>query len=913
MKFFTNFLLNSVVLLSATTLLAQVENKLQGAERVLPNNTTVNCDSSDKDLSCHLMMDPSYISEGAKALGFLGREEGIARALPVSVERNDIVNFVSSSSSVNHVFSDAELDRAAEDNDPISGSVNEYFEQEIMNNIYAKCAAKVATLSLQERQLADAGLTLSQAEAREWAIAKEAAEQKIGSAQTIYDRAVKETGEAKEAASNDYEIKKLYEKLVYAKLRTAQEVLPAITVRNTSQRAEAEAELARAVEEEIQAAEAFKIAKAAKALEAAVDMISKTPTLDNTAMTLLEPSESSVVNPVVLPKNICPILWYDEQIAIAAQKGQEALERVAAALAQLDKAVKEYEELGVQIQQKKGRLTDALPKTQEKIQTDIKELQTKRDTIALQKKQDSEKEVEKLEQAVTKAAEDTQKAKEAKEVPKIQVAQLVQNIKKTFEIEREEGGREDRIAKAIQDTDLKRTKRDKSIADVIACYEKSSKEAALIAADTTKGSASRGSRIARAAAAQDMIQEKNKAFFTRLEKATEQARAAAQQIIAVKVEAAFAQARQAKIASEEPCDKSRSDLAMMMDKWTSLLTCAAITSALTSSDRVSFYASVFVPLCTSAFSAASASASISAAVSAATSAYAYASAADFAYTSVSAYAAASAVAYVYTFISASAAASVIDDVVNDTKVFADLSRQYLTTTGQSSIGWSISAVREVATFTHVMTKCKEADFRWQESGSEEIITVAKEVFNVAKELNNEDAWKKAGATAQKAAFYFKDMSSQGMSREEAIQQRNYWTEEANLADVKALATSPCNDNWEAKHNRANSIMKMVREKIGSPVSQAMREFMLHSNETTLQTTGKSSIIAMTSAEAEEALETAEIFAKVATDAAKLGRDKKIDAVTQENVDWSVIVTREIVDFARAVADFKRAQKAALQL
>ena len=103
---------------------------------------------------------------------------------------------------------------------------------------------------------------------------------------------------------------------------------------------------------------------------------------------------------------------------------------------------------------------------------------------------------------------------------------------------------------------------------------------------------------------------------------------------------------------------------------------------------------------------------------------------------------------------------------------------------------------------------------------------------------------------------------------------------------------------------------MTREKFGSPVSPAMKEFSAHPSEMTLRATGKSFAIAMSSSEAAEALETAEIFAKVSADGAELGRKNKFNAATQENLDWSATITREMVEFSRALANFKKAQEAA---
>ena len=144
--------------------------------------------------------------------------------------------------------------------------------------------------------------------------------------------------------------------------------------------------------------------------------------------------------------------------------------------------------------------------------------------------------------------------------------------------------------------------------------------------------------------------------------------------------------------------------------------------------------------------------------------------------------------------------------------------------------------------------------------------------------------------------------------EEAAKEQNRRIEQGKLAEVKALADSPCENNGSAKSDRAYAVMKMTRKKFRSPVSAAMKEFIARPSETTLRATGKSSVIAMTAEEAEEAVETAEIFAKIAADAAKFGRDENIDSALPGNCDWSETITREIVEFARAVAAFKAAQQ-----
>ena len=69
MKFFTNCLLSSVILLNTTTLLAEVGNRLEESERNLPSNITANCelltancDNSAGSLNCYLISQQANIT-----------------------------------------------------------------------------------------------------------------------------------------------------------------------------------------------------------------------------------------------------------------------------------------------------------------------------------------------------------------------------------------------------------------------------------------------------------------------------------------------------------------------------------------------------------------------------------------------------------------------------------------------------------------------------------------------------------------------------------------------------------------------------------------------------------------------------------------------------------------------------------
>ncbi|OHE77379.1 MAG: hypothetical protein A3F67_06940 [Verrucomicrobia bacterium RIFCSPHIGHO2_12_FULL_41_10] len=304
-----------------------------------------------------------------------------------------------------------------------------------------------------------------------------------------------------------------------------------------------------------------------------------------------------------------------------------------------------------------------------------------------------------------------------------------------------------------------------------------------------------------------------------------------------------------------------------------------------------------------------------------------------AYACASAAAYASALVSTYTYVSAPEAvevANVADDVVDAIKVFADKAKGSLPKNKLDNIEWSVSVVCETADFARAVARYKEVgcreqfaenskealrseDENWKLGGrGRELAATARDFFNVARELKSESSWCAAGAAAQEAASYFRNVienkSAQGVNCQKAIVRKDFWTERANLAEIKALETSPCDDTLTAKRERANALMKMTHEKFGSPISQAMKEFMAHPNEITLRATGKPFLIAMSVAEAEVAVETAEIFAKASTEAAVLGRKCKIDADTQESADWSKVVAREVLEFARAVAFFKAAKQ-----
>ena len=321
----------SLGLLSTQTLIAQAENQINQQAEITVNCQlpATNCDNSSQDLNCHLMMNPSSIEEGTKAMGkALGilRKGEITTAERVAAEeereaeagRGEVVNAISSNSShqvlrlrgggpkpkkqLTGGFKStgdsseeedtiADPDLESEDTQPMSGEVNKYLKNEIINNIYTECLAEVAKLTLGGGTAAG---DISK-ETAEWAAAKEAAEYSKRKAERAVIIATKKTEEAKgimdEAKKSaktaarvpmqgsaaeqavitttinyekareaytitNYEATRLAVTLAEAHVETEDAVLYAISVRNTGQQATAEAgiDTAKEVEEEALAA-----------------------------------------------------------------------------------------------------------------------------------------------------------------------------------------------------------------------------------------------------------------------------------------------------------------------------------------------------------------------------------------------------------------------------------------------------------------------------------------------------------------------------------------------------------------------------------------------------------------------------------------------------------------------------------
>lgn len=298
------------------------------------------------------------------------------------------------------------------------------------------------------------------------------------------------------------------------------------------------------------------------------------------------------------------------------------------------------------------------------------------------------------------------------------------------------------------------------------------------------------------------------------------------------------------------------------------------------------------------------------------SGYAYATAAAYAYATANVYASVNASANASEALAVARVANdVADDVADD--LIDDMSRKrWKFSEGKNkNLDWVMRATYEAAEYARAVANYKiEQEARLGKSVSQfpEWEHRAESAWARAKAVKNKNAWESAKAAAKKAVTQYQQAHGDlRMTAEEIVRQQAYWTEKAHLAEVKALEVSPYYysnySDWGERQGRVHALMEMTREKFGSPISPAMKEFIRHPNETTLKATGKSFVIAMTIPEAEEAVRTAEIFAKVAADGAELVNKKDLDATVRENYHWSTTITQEVLEFARAVADFKKSQ------
>src|SRR3990167_9569042 len=246
MKSSTKFLLSSLVIFNATSLLA---------------------------------MD---IGKGAEALG---EELGVFGKRVTSGKTSVVVTAVASpvgSSSSSVASASIVSQRAVEttaavvaDETGEENSAAQFLEQEICDNIYLGCLAKVTTMSLSARASAEG---IAQ-EAKEWAAAEQKAKRDVEKSQQALEAATEEkkiidkeikmmlddrtfhAGAIVTKAYRDFKIKELAEQLAKTRVETARATLYAIQVKGTAQSVGAETDLTEAITGEKFALQALEEAK----------------------------------------------------------------------------------------------------------------------------------------------------------------------------------------------------------------------------------------------------------------------------------------------------------------------------------------------------------------------------------------------------------------------------------------------------------------------------------------------------------------------------------------------------------------------------------------------------------------------------------------------------------------------------
>ena len=224
---------------------------------------TTNCNNQGAGLDCYLMMDPAElknIEEGIEGVKGSSGKVGISSKVVDTISAIDSPVRSSSSSvtalekTTSGVVVASTVDETGEGN-----TTNAFLEEEICNNIYTSCLAKVAAMS-QSRSLVVGGSSEANLQAAgEWKTAEDVAEIDLDQCKSVYDNAKREADESK--GSTDYSIKKLEEALADARVGTARSVLKAIKAGNTTYRASAEVELASAQQNELNAVTAYNQAK----------------------------------------------------------------------------------------------------------------------------------------------------------------------------------------------------------------------------------------------------------------------------------------------------------------------------------------------------------------------------------------------------------------------------------------------------------------------------------------------------------------------------------------------------------------------------------------------------------------------------------------------------------------------------
>ena len=226
--------------------------------------------------------------------------------------------------------------------------------------------------------------------------------------------------------------------------------------------------------------------------------------------------------------------------------------------------------------------------------------------------------------------------------------------------------------------------------------------------------------------------------------------------------------------------------------------------------------------------------------------------------------------------------------------------------------------------------------------------------------NIESLWSTLKTKAFEASAYWNgeiEAGESSFSIEEATRQRDQWLLKAHVAAVKGLAARPCSNEWNAKRERANEMMELIRGEVWPLVSKAMTQFIDNPSEAKIMearaalsayayvskslffyasasdyaasypsvsryascyasayacvsayASAYASAAAFSSLEAYEAGTTANIVKELADFESRLLSERRIQDATYENMNWSVNARKELAQFAQAIISFRIRQE-----
>ena len=225
-------------------------------------------------------MEGIALKKGAEALG---KELGVFGEKAVSGKAPVVATAVAyspvgSSSSIATISEKRVTETMAITQSEEETNVSKFLEDDICENIYQSCAARVALMSRNRSMAAGVNAEEAAQEAKEWEAAKDMATEVEEDFKSALEEAKKETQTAaKKLASADailygkayadrafydWQVKDLAEKLAKARVATAHETLNALKFRNTAQQTRAEGRLNTAIEMERNASAALAAATA---------------------------------------------------------------------------------------------------------------------------------------------------------------------------------------------------------------------------------------------------------------------------------------------------------------------------------------------------------------------------------------------------------------------------------------------------------------------------------------------------------------------------------------------------------------------------------------------------------------------------------------------------------------------------